>query len=727
MRVGECRNEKDLVVALESERNTRIDKRRGYETVWWNNIALVAGDHYAQWNPTMSKFEDRDWNWDNNSTDKKPRLVINHALTVGRTELAKLTKSRPVMEVVANSDEQTDISATKVGVAALDYAEWRFGLPKMRRNALWWMIQTGLGSIFVGYDPLDEKPGKVNYTIDPETGEPTFNTMRIAELERMFNEGILDDLQKEGFPLGDLELKVYSPFQLLPDQYSTEFDQLQDLITMDVADIDVVKGIYGRAANKLQPDSQLTLGTMETRMMARAGVPGATGASQTPVDNGLQINTWWLPPNVYRGNKFLSGGVMIRWAQGQTILDFTNQYPYQDNRIPHVFFQHVPTSTTIWPDCVMSHIRGPNLEIDKTISQLIENKDYMANPMWIIATQHKVRGEIKNVAGGIVRYRHVPNIPPPAPVPGLQMPAQVENLLAGLRDQIMDISGQSEVARGRVPTGVRSGVAVAYLQEEDDTKIAPTIENIEAATAILASLTLCRYQQFYTTERLVRYYKPDGTFDVVRFKGSDLKGNTDVIPQAGSAMPKSKSAQQQYTLELVSLGILQDPEQIQEMLELGKGEPDDNDKSRRQADRENQIMLHGLPSAMFNLSRTVEEADLQKVPVAIPVKAWHNHPIHIQRHTSIMMEPEFDELQISHPEIVRLFDEHLALHQQEMAKQQQAQMAAQQAAKGAPESVGGTPAGDGATPGAGEQQQPGQGFDFNRSFTDVPDVIGRGV
>jgi len=92
-----------------------------------------------------------------------------------------------------------------------------------------------------------------------------------------------------------------------------------------------------------------------------------------------------------------------------------------------------------------------------------------------------------------------------------------------------------------------------------------------------------------------------------------------------------------------------------------------------------------------------------------------------------MMEPEFDELQISHPEIVRLFDEHLALHQQEMAKQQQAQMAAQQAAKGAPESVGGTPAGDGATPGAGEQQQPGQGFDFNRSFTDVPDVIGRGV
>src|SRR5262245_45533526 len=323
MRVGEAKNERELVIALESERTTRLDKRSGYETVWWNNIALVAGDHYAQWNPTMSQFEDRDWNWDTMSTDKKPRLVINHALTVGRTELSKLTKSRPIMEIVANSDESTDISATKVGSAALDYAEWRFGLAKLRRNALWWMIQTGLGSIFVGFDPLDDRPGKVEYTIDPESGEATFNPVRLAELQTLMDEGMLDELQKEGFPLGELELKVYSPFQLLPDQLSTEFNELQDLITMDVVDIDVVKGIYGRAALKLEPDSQLTTGTMESRMMARAGVPGAAGAIQQTADVGLQVNTYWLPPNVYRGNKFLRDGVMMRWANSQTVLDFT--------------------------------------------------------------------------------------------------------------------------------------------------------------------------------------------------------------------------------------------------------------------------------------------------------------------------------------------------------------------------------------------------------------------
>jgi len=714
VRIGECYNEQDLVAAVEAERQKRIERRRGWETIWWNNIALLAGDHYASWNPSLSKFEDRDTTLETDG--KKPRLVINHALTVGRTELSKLTKSRPIMDVIANSDSEQDIAATKVGMSILDAAEWKFRLRKTRKNAYWWMIATGLGAVFCGYDFLNEQEGQFRFLIDPETNEATFNPDREAEVKAMVEKGELPEAKYEEYPLGDLEYKVYSPFQLLPDDTVLEFEEIKDLITTEVANVDVIKGMYGRKADDVQP-GEVNLGTMDARMLMRVGLT----SQQSVAENACEVYTYWLLPHVYRGNKFLRGGVFLRYTEGRKVLDISKgpdgcAFPFADGRMPFAFYQHIPSNVSIWPDSVMTHIRGPNLEIDKTVSQLIENKDYMANPMWLIASQHKIRGKVRNVAGSIVRYTHVPNIPPPEPVQGLQMPTQVENLLVGLREQILDISGQSEVARGRVPTGVRSGVAVAYLQEEDDTKIAPTIENIEEATAYLSSLTLCRYQQFYTTQRIVRYYKPDGTFDVVKFKGSDLKGNTDVIPQAGSAMPKSKAAQQQYVLELVSLGILQDPEKIQEMLELGKGEPDDNDKARRQADRENQIMLHGLPSAMFNLSHTVDEEDLQKVPVAIPVKSWQNHALHVQRHTSIMMDPEFDELQISHPEIVRLFDEHLALHQAEMAKQQQAQMAMQQAAKGAPEGVGGTPAGDQAA-----------GMNGATARGGVSDVIGQGA
>lgn len=387
--------------------------------------------------------------------------------------------------------------------------------------------------------------------------------------------------------------------------------------------------------------------------------------------------------------------------------------------MPFVFFQHIPTSTSIWPDSIMTHVRGPNLEIDKTVSQLIENKDYMANPMWRIATQHRIRGQIKNVAGGIVRYRHVPNIPPPEPIQGIQMPAQVESILANLREQILDISGQSEVARGRVPTGVRSGVAVAYLQEEDDTKIAPTIENMEEEIALMGSLTLERFSQFYIISRILRFYRRDGMFDVLKFKGADLKNNTDVICQAGSAMPRSKAARQQYVLELVSLGFEKDPHYVKEVLELGSGEPDDVDKAISQANRENNTMMHG--SDLEHLRHPTpgtseEEAAKQWVATAVPVKSWHNHQVHIQRHTSVMMDEEFDKLAMSHPEIVRIFDEHIAMHQQAIAAAQQQQMQMLLAAKGAPDG----PPGNGAS-------SDGANFDMNRQMADVPDVIGGGV
>jgi hypothetical protein len=702
MRIGEARNEKELVQAVETARQRRLELRRGWEAVWWNNIALLAGDHYSSWNPELSTFEDRDI-WDEPS-DKKPRLVINHALTVARTELSKLTKSRPITEVIANSDSDLDIAATKVGKRALDGAEWEFKLKKKRKNAMWWMITTGLGAAFVGYDFMEDKAGNFEFVIDPLTGEATFSDVRKAELRELADKGEIPPIKTETFPLGDIDFKIYSPFQILPDETVLEFDDCKDLITTEAVDVDVLRGLYGDNSGRITPEA-VQLGVMERRMMQRLHMAAPQDAV---AENACQVHTYWLLPNTYRGNKFLERGVFLRYCKTDLVLDISKDggkcaFPFADGRMPFAFFQHIPTTTSIWPDSILTHIRGPNLEIDKTVSQLVENKDYMANPMWRIAAQHKIRGKIKNVAGAIIRYTHVPNIPPPEPVQGLQMPPQVENLLVGLREQILDISGQSEVARGRVPTGVRSGVAVAYLQEEDDTKIAPTIENVEEATAYMGSLILCRFQQYYTTERMLRRFDPDGTFDVVKFKGADLKGNTDVITQSGSAMPRSKAAQQQYTLELVQLGILQDPEQIEERLDLGQGKPSNKDKARKQAERENQIMMHGLPRAMFNLTHVVEQKDLEKVAAAVPVRAWHDHATHIERHTSLMMDPEFDDLQISHPEIVRVFDEHLSMHQQEQAKQQQAQMQMLLAAKGAPEGAPGGQQAKNQMPGAARQ------------------------
>jgi hypothetical protein len=395
-------------------------------------------------------------------------------------------------------------------------------------------------------------------------------------------------------------------------------------------------------------------------------------------------------------------------------LEITDEgFPYEDNRLPFAFIQHIPNSTSIWPDSILSHIRGLNLEIDKIMSQMIETKDHMSNPMWLVATQHQIVGQIKNQPGGQVKYVHVRDIPPPQPIQGIMLPPQVEQLAAALRGQILEISGQSEPTHGRMPQGVRSGVQIAYLNEEDDSKIAPTVEEFEMAIAHMSSMSLSRVSQFYTTERTVRNYKRQGIFEVRKFKGADLKGATDVIPIVGSGMPKSKAARQQYTLELAQLGIMTDPRQLMETLEVGQGTPSEAEKDYAQAERENMVMMYGLKGEVF---KDMLPTDEEGKPTAIPVKTWHNHTVHLERHHSLMKDEEFERLQKTAPEVVRLFDEHVAMHQQVIQEQQEQQMKMLMAAKGAPD---GPP---------GAASQPG-GNTSRRHMGNMPmeDVIGGGA
>jgi hypothetical protein len=282
----------------------------------------------------------------------------------------------------------------------------------------------------------------------------------------------------------------------------------------------------------------------------------------------------------------------------------------------------------------------------------------------------------------------------------MPLPVQVENLAVALRDQILDLSGQGEVSRGRVPSGVRSGIQIAYLQEEDETKLAPTADNIETGCARMASLVLSRISQFWHHERILRYYKRGGEFEVRKFKGADIRGHTDVVPVAGSALPKSKAARQQNAITMAELGMPLPPKKLSDILEIGQGEPDEMDLAFAQADRENELMRRGAMTKEMKAQQEVSADPVQgdpaqqaeESPIAVPVKAWHNHEAHLERHRRYMMDEEFERLAVDHPDIVRLFDEHVTVHEQALQAQMQAKMEQMMALRGMPDGPPGAPA-----------------------------------
>lgn len=679
--IGDVSNDKELIQAVEGLRKKRLEARRAFEAQWWDNIALISGDHYANYNPTTGLFVE---------PAKEPhqvRLVLNQARVIARTELAKVTKSRPIFEVIPNSPDEEDIAAAKVGRFALDAAEWQFKLKRYRKRALWWTIITGCAAVYVGYDGETRKGGFFELMIDPNTNEPVFDPRRMQELRQAEANGELQ-IEMEELPLGELEFKLYTPFQILPDDTVFEFDEMADVILTDMVKTSVLKDIYPRARDRIRGSTSNNDSFM-TRMLRRANL--IDRLDQVASEDVSQVHTYWLPPDVYSRNNYLQNGVMARWTDPELELELIRPYPFSDKRLPLAFFRHTPNATSIWPDTVITDIRQPNLELDKTMSQLLENRDFMLNPMWAIARQLNV-AKIKSQPGGVVDYTHVRDVPPPTQLPGVPMPTQIENLVIGLRDQILDISGQGEVSRGRLPAGVRSGVQMSYLQEEDETKLGPVVDEFEDGLSVMGSLILSRMGQFYATERLMRSYRSGGQADIRKFKGADLKGNTDVQVQTGSALPKLKAARQQFAINMAELGVETDPKRLRDILELGEGEPDEVDLAFAQADRENELMR----GVAVNTQRAIVgngDTEAGQGSVAIPVKKWHNHDAHLKRHYRFMSTAEFEGLATTNPDIVRIFDEHTTMHEQAKAELMTQQLQLMAMARGGPESVAPGPEG----------------------------------
>jgi hypothetical protein len=274
----------------------------------------------------------------------------------------------------------------------------------------------------------------------------------------------------------------------------------------------------------------------------------------------------------------------------------------------------------------------------------------------------------------------MPNVPEPKPVEMPDMPKYVVELVEQLKEDIREISGQGETSQGKVPPGARSGVAIAYLQEEDDTRLGPTVQEFEECMEGVSNQILRMMAEKYDTPRTVNIYKNHGEPEVFDFVGTMLAGAMGVVIQAGSALPRSKAAKQQFILDLWDRKIEQDPRKVRQYLELSEGEPDEWEVDLDQAERENHELKEGTDPG---------------------VQEWYNHPAHHYIHRNFMKSAEFKKL----PEqIQQAFMKHDQEHTQYEQAQQQEKMAVEAAGQGKQQGAGGA----GPSPNGGPPPGPGE-------------------
>lgn len=631
--------------------------RYPFEQQWYINYAFVAGKQY------VSPIELPGVGF-RLSSPKAPahrvRLVINKVRTAVRTECSKLTSNKAIPIVVPKTNEDEDFSAARVGEQLTRNHFANTDFEENFRNFVWWGVVTGNSFMKSYWDP-----GELDYDnmalppppVGPD-GQPVDPRLieSIPTLKAMFSKA---EPAKGKIMMGE----VINPFHIfVPDLLSPKLEDQPYVIHVTTRSPLWVEKKFGF---KPTADARAANTIMDGALMISKG-------SEDHLDAVL-VKEMWIKPNAHKD--FPDGGVVT--VINDKSVQCIEEWPLPFREYPFYKYSGIPTGG-FYTDSSVVDLIPLQKEYNRTRSQMVEIKNTMQKAKFFYPKGSVDMRKVNTESGQAIPYTAGFN--PPTPFPGVEVPQSMQQELDRLTSDFDDISGQHEISRGNTPAQVTSGTAIAFLQEQDDTKLAYQVFSIEHCMQRMGTHYLKYVAKYWDDARLVRITGKDSNFESLMWKGNDLKGNTDVKIQSGSALPFSKAARQAMVTEFMQNGWLP-PESGLEMLDMGGYEKvlDELLVDKRQAQRENMKMANLDPSmAEQALQPPVDEAGNPVVgpdgnPMdpatgqpwmgpqpAVPVNSWDNHAAHYQYHNQYRKTQQFELLS---PAQKQQFELHVQLHQ----------------------------------------------------------------
>lgn len=558
----------------------------------------------------------------------RSRPVINRIRPIIRTEHSKLNSQKPSATIVPGSADDLDLFAAQAGEQIWESVFQNKKLARTIRRWTWWGLVTGNSFLKCYWNP--------------------------------------DAIDKDSDQMGDFEYKAETPFHVfVPDFREQELEEQPFIIHAHVKTEDWVKTNFSKVNLNYSANFNKENEIIDSSWLNIIGARDLQGSK------GVLVLEVWVKPG---GTPQFPNGAMFTII-GQTIVQGVEGWPYDHGLYPFAHFQHIDAGK-FYADSSIVDIIPLQREYNRTRGQLIEAKNKMAKPQLIAEKGAIDPGKITSEPGQIIEYQ--PGFQKPEPLAMPQIPAYVEKELERIMMDINDISGQHEVSHGQVPPGVTAATAISYLQEQDETMLFQAFQSMEEGIEKAAKMTLGYVHQFWDTPRIIKTVGTDGSFDALAFKGSDLRGNTDIRVEAGSSLPTSKAAKQAFILDLMKMGFI-DPQDGLEVMEMGGIQKiyENVQVDVRQAQRENLRMaaVDDQTMAQFELQSQMEagetpdpEMQTQQQPLIVPVHTFDNHQLHIQVHNKYRKSQAFENLGESSKQV---FEQHV---QQHMAADQQIQM-----------------------------------------------------
>ena len=256
--------------------------------------------------------------------------------------------------------------------------------------------------------------------------------------------------------------------------------------------------------------------------------------------------------------------VLEMWDKnGMTVLGARNvvirekERPFWHGRIPfvrlvdHLVSQEFYGKGEVEPVIKLQHA------LNTIQNQSIDNKTQSLMPMW------KIYGEIDEnelIArpNGVVHMTSATDIA--EKLESQDMTRNAVEEMSNVKSDIQQALGIYDYTKGAESGVNKTATGIGLVQEAANARFAHKIQLLEESLKEMGTLVISLYQQFMTSERVIRVVGKNGE-DYVRLKPQDIAGNYDIDVESGSTRPINKEAERQDIVNLKQLmGDIQDPE-----------------------------------------------------------------------------------------------------------------------------------------------------------------------
>jgi hypothetical protein len=532
----------------------------------------------------------------NVSPVKSPTPINNALFDVVEQHVSRVTKFRPNVAAVPANNEHRDKMVAKIVDDIIQAIWYREDIDEISQDLTRAARLMGEAYLMVLWDPHkgDETPASKKAGKERKKGKQIPLVGKDGkQLSAMDGTPLFIDRPVK---VGDVDYSVVLPWDVFL-QRKSDYTKLEWAFYRDVRDIEDIRGDYPDKADKIKANKKgqfFDVDLLTERQM---------------MNQAEEIHLW------HRSTAKLNSGRHIV-ATRDTIL-VNEEHPYDHKDFPWVRRVDVRATGQLNGHATAEVIRPMQSLLNNLVGMIVRNQSMMAYPKWMVP-----RGTVKTESLGndrtVVQYQG-----PVAPqvVSANPTPAEVFNFTQYVEEKVGQLGGVHAVSRGDPPAGIKAGVALQFLDEQENERANTSISQHNQMLREIALITASVTGQFYddSDQRMKALLGPEKAANTDFFKAADLSNIFDIRVETSSALPRQKAAR------------------VQSVLDLKQEFPD-----RITDDQALDMLDFGTPDKFFDIAtralRAAEgenEAILQEKTASDP-EMWENQLVHYRTHMLVL-------------------------------------------------------------------------------------------